>query len=239
MRAIYIDESGRGNDFYFFGALIVDDHSIRYIEDSLNSIGALVGRHVPGFDPAAEFHAVDMFHGKRQWEGVPLGWRVKACNLVSKVLARSGAEYVFRGIDLNKLRAAYLHPPPAHLLTLAQLLEDVDSRLARVHRSIGLALADDHHTANDSRRNLTAFKIASAPGYTQTKLTHFADTLYFGPSDESRLLQAADFATFFLNRSRTVQERDARAKAAVDRIASRIRSITTREYVWSPNVKRR
>lgn len=61
-----------------------------------------------------------------------------------------------------------------------------------------------------------------------------ADTIYFGPSHESRLLQAADLATYFINRDRTIPERDHRSYVAVQKIVKRIRHITIDEYVWCP-----
>ena len=231
---MFLDESARDNRFYFFGALIVDDVSIRHIEQGLDGIGRLVAAHISGFDPRTEFHAADMFQGKNLWNAVPVAWRVKACDLVAKVIERSGAEFVFRGIDLERLRSRYRRPFPPHLLTLAHLLEALDGRLDRVHDEVAVVLADEHHTAGSSRRKLIDFKIVSVPGYTHGQLRNLADTLYFGPSHASRLLQAADVATYFLNRTSTIKERDTRAQDAVGKIVARIRAVTVDEYVWAP-----
>jgi hypothetical protein len=234
VRAVFLDESARDNDFYFFGALIVDDDAIGRIESGLDGVGRLVAAHVQGFDVRAEFHAADMYHGKNAWDPVRVAWRVKACDLVAKVIERSGAEFVFRGIDVQRLRRRYRRPFPPHLLTLAHVLEELDGRLSRVHDEVPVVLADEHHTAASSRRKLVDFKIASVPGYTQGQLHNLADTLYFGPSHASRLLQAADVATYFLNRSTTITERDPRASAAVEKIVRRLRAVTVHEYVWTP-----
>lgn len=234
MRAIYIDESGRGNDYYFFGALIVDDNSILKIERGLNGIGELIAQNVPGFDPRTEFHGSDMFQGKDKWRGVPIVWRAKACQLVTKIIEQSGAEFMWRGLDLNAHRARYVNPFPSHLLVLAQILDKVDLRLARVHRDVGVVLADDHHSAATSRRNLVDFKIASVPGYTSRVFSNLADTLYFGPSHASRLIQAADVATYFINRYVTMTERDPRAAVGVQRCFDRIKGVTVHRYMWSP-----
>ncbi|KQO62741.1 hypothetical protein ASF23_07230 [Curtobacterium sp. Leaf261] len=234
---IFIDESARDDAFYFFGALMADADATRSIEAGLNRVAELVAADVPGFDTATEFHAVDMFHGEHGWKRVPVGWRVKACTLVAKIIARSGAVFVFRGVDLEALRLRYgQHAHPPHLLTLAQLLEAVNGRLGSIDRpdQLGLVLADEHHSAAGARRSLRNFKVESAPGWTKRPLDRIADTIYFGPSHESRMLQAADFATYFLNRSRTVPERDPRSAAAVARIAGLVRSVTIAEYVWCP-----
>lgn len=234
MRAVFVDESARGNELYFFGALVVDEDAAIYIEKGLDEVGQLLADNVAGFDKNAEFHGTEMFHGEKAWAKVPVAWRVKACELVAKVIERSGAEYVFRGIDLVCLRARYVNPYPAHLLTLAHLLEEVDTRLARVHGEKAMVLADDHHSASSSRRNLVDFKVQQVPGYTAKPLVSLIDTMYFGPSHASRLLQAADVATYFTNRKKTIVEKDPRAKAAVDRIFARIQRATASSYVWEP-----
>lgn len=233
MRAVYLDESGNDN-FYYFGALMVDAQSIQSIERGLNGIAALVAQNVAAFNPGAEFHGTDVFHGENDWKGVPVAWRVKASHLVSKVLLRSGAEFIWRGLDLKAHRERYKTPFPPHLLTLAQTLDQVDKRLARVHGDVGVVLADDHHTAAASRRNLVNFKVASVPGYTDRVFTNLADTIYFGPSHASRLIQAADMAMFFVNRHRTVRTGDPRALEAVSACAKRYAEMTVHQYVWAP-----
>ncbi|WP_434315685.1 DUF3800 domain-containing protein [Leifsonia sp. P73] len=200
----------------------------------MNDIAGLVSAHVPSFDPRAEFHAVDMFHGRRDWRAVPLAWRVKACDLVAKVLARSTVAYVFRGVDLVALSSRYRrpHPPISSRSRTRSLRSSVSSR--HDQDALGLVLADEHHAATGARRSLRDFKSAAAPGYTTDALHCIADTIYFGPSHESRLLQAADVATFFVNRARTIEERDPRSRRAVAKIVANVRSITLTEYVWCP-----
>ncbi len=236
MRLIYLDESARDDRFYFFGALIVDAEAVRAIEKGVNEVAALLERHVPGFDQSTEFHAVDMFHGSGAWRRVPVAWRVKACDLTAKVIARSSAKFVFRGVDTRAQRERYRSPFPPHLLTLAHTLQEVDNRIANLDRveQVGLVLADEHHTAPGARRSFRNFKIDSVPGYTTRRVTRIADTIYFGPSHESRLLQASDLATYFLNRDMTVETRDERSKRAIAKIVTNIRSVTVHEYVWRP-----
>lgn len=235
MRLVYIDESARNDEYYFFGALIADAPAVRSIERGLNEIASLISDHVPGFDDATEFHAADMFHGRRHWGRVPLAWRIKACDLVAKVLGRSTAAYIFRGVHLTGQRARYRRPHPPHILTLAHTLNEVQRQLGRYDDdTFGLVLADEHHAATHARRSLRDFKIAAVPGYTRDTLHCIADTIYFGPSHESRLLQAADVATYFINRDRTITERDPRAQRAVAKIVGSIRKITVSNYVWYP-----
>jgi hypothetical protein len=237
MRLIFIDESARDDRYYFYGALIVDAAALRTIERGLDVVATDLARSVPGFDAETEFHAVEMFHGKGGWGCVPPQVRARTCITTATVLARSTARFVFRGIDLRAHRTHHsADAPPAHLLTLAQVLEAVDDHLEAADPSeqLGLVLADDHHAADNARRSLRDVKRGASSGWAAGALTRIADTLYFGPSHESRLLQAADFATYFLNRDRTVPERDHRAARATARIARAVRSITVDETVWCP-----
>jgi hypothetical protein len=235
VRLVYIDESARDVRFYFFGALIADHEAVRFIERGLDEIAELVSRHCPGFDSGSEFHAASMFHGRDSWRSVPLAWRIKASDLVAKVLARSTASFVFRGLNVAAQQARYRHPHPPHLLTLAHTLAEVQRQLGSLDDdALGLVLADEHHAASHARRSLRDLKAAAIPGYTSDKLRCIADTIYFGPSHESRLLQAADVATYFLNRTKTVIERDVRSERAVQKIVANIRRITVSEYVWYP-----
>lgn len=235
MRLVYLDESARDDRFYFFGALIADAAAVRHIEESIDKLGRLIATNVRAFDPHTEFHAVEMFQGKGRWESVPVRWRIKACDVVAKILAASTARFVFRGVDLVAQRSRYARPFPAHLLALAHTLEDVHMRLGGMDEDgLGLVLADEHHSAGNARRSLRSFKLEAVPGYTTRTLECIADTLYFGPSCDSRMLQAADIATYFLNRHRTIEERDPRSARVINKIVRNIRSVTVSEYIWRP-----
>jgi hypothetical protein len=207
------------------------------IEASLDHIARMIADDVSGFDPQTEFHGYEMFHGKRGWDGVPLGWRVKACVLTAKTLARSGARFVIRGIDVKRLDARYgpwAHAP--HALCTAQSFESI-VEIMRKDAPLGtlaLVVADEHHSAPDSRRNLRQFKASSAKGYTQKPVDRIADTIYFGPSHSSRLLQISDVATYFVNRHETVEEADPRATAAVETIFTNVMKASRFFYVWKP-----
>jgi hypothetical protein len=233
----YLDESARNSDYYFMGAVIVDSAAIVKLEAGLDRIGHLIAADVPDFDADTEFHGYDMFHGEGEWKVVPVGWRVKACKLVTRMLAKSGAKYVLRGVDVRALERRYgtrAHPP--HALCTAQSFESIDEIVRRDAGpgTMALVVADEHHSAPDSRRNLRKFKASSAAGYTRKPVDRIADTIYFGPSHSSRLLQVSDVATFFVNRHETITESDERARRAVDGMWKDIMRATRFFYVWSP-----
>lgn len=231
MRIAYADESGRDRDFYFIGVLIADDDSIRAVHAELDRLGRMVAASVPEFDPDTEFHGYDLFHGKQGWADVPAPLRARASVLAIQCIAASGARFIFRGIDLVTLERRYQTPFPAHELTLAQALENADEFLEKENAS-AIVVADEHHAAEDGRRRFRRMTLGPDNGYSTRRLTQLVDTLYFGPSHHSRLLQAADLATFFSNRLRTVRNPPEAARKALARIEAGLGQFTARAYVW-------
>ncbi|MCX2749184.1 DUF3800 domain-containing protein [Arthrobacter sp. MI7-26] len=227
------DESARGGQLYYMGALMVGAEEARKLEKSLDAIVAAVVNDVPGFDPATELHGYEVFHQKEGWEGVPVWLAVNVCKQVAEAIHDSGAVFVFRGIDVQKLKDKYANPHPAHALALSHTLESVQRVLNLDHTDeSALVLADEHHTAPDSRTRFRGMRAAAQRGYTSIPLSDLIDTIYFGPSNHSRLLQAADMATFLTNRSVTIAERHPAAKKAMQEIKGNLDQATRFSYVW-------
>ncbi|MGG5752657.1 DUF3800 domain-containing protein [Zafaria sp. Z1313] len=203
----------------------------------MNGIGQLISDQIPGFDPTTEFHATDVFQVRGAWKSVPIPIRTRACRLAAKALGDSGADFFLRGVDVRALRQRYSVAHDPHVLAVCQSLESMQEHTS----SKGgkgpnvLVIADEHHTAKDSRTRFAGLRRAPLNGFTRLTLSNFLDTIYFGPSDHSRLLQAADLATFFLTRIRHEQpERHPEAIKALNSIRKDLKKITRREYLWSP-----
>ncbi|MDD7836003.1 DUF3800 domain-containing protein [Paenarthrobacter sp. AB444] len=229
----FLDESARGGELYYMGALMVGAAEARKLEKSLDEIVADVAAAVPGFDPATELHGYEVFHQKEGWDGVPVWLTVKVCKQVAKAIHDSGAKFVFRGIDVQKLSDRYTNPHPAHALALSHALESVQHVLNLDHTDESvLVLADEHHTAPDSRTRFRGMRAAAQRGFTSIALKDLIDTIYFGPSNHSRLLQAADMATFLTNRSVTITEKHPDAKRAMKDIKGNLDRATRWSYVW-------
>ncbi|MFH5879563.1 DUF3800 domain-containing protein [Arthrobacter sp. NA-172] len=170
---------------------------------------------------------------RKGWEHVPVWLTVKICKQVAEAIHDSGAVFVFRGIDVQKLKAKYTNPHPVHGLALSHALESVQRVLNLDHTDESvLVLADEHHTAPDSRTRFRGMRAAAQRGYTSIPLSGLMDTIYFGPSNHSRLLQAADMATFLTNRSVTITESHPAAKKAMQEIKSNLDKATRFSYVW-------
>lgn len=233
MRIVYADESAHDDQLYVIGALIADEAAIVHVQSSLDRIGQIVADAVPGFSEGAEFHAYDMFHGENEWDAVPPALRAKACVLTAKTIARSGARFILRGLNLPQLERRYLSPFPPHELAFAQALESADELLERLG-DLAMVVADEHHTAEDGRRRFRRMRADTLEGYSGRQITHLVDTVYFGPSHHSRLLQAADVATYFMCRRhwKPLDEESPLARPHLRTIAALLSSCTSRDYVW-------
>ncbi|GMA29231.1 DUF3800 domain-containing protein [Arenivirga flava] len=239
MLITYVDESERGRQIYFIGALTVDTAAAVAIEESLDGIVMEASGAWPALSPEAELHGRDVFQGEADWAGVPPRLRANVCVQAIEAIAASGARFVIRGTDRPALLRKYPEPHPIHELTLSHalgrvngLLLDRESALERT-----LVIADEHHAAEDSRRRFKQIRRLSGDGYSQEPLTQLIDTVYFGPSHHSRLLQASDMATFFSNRILTMQESDPRSASTMSTIDSLLLRFTDQRYIWVPKAE--
>lgn len=231
MRVVFVDESERSGRVYFIGALIANVDAIQHIQASFDRIGRNLADVCPDFTPDSEFHAYDMFHGEGQWSAVSIPMRAKACVLAVKSIANSGATFVCRGIDIGNLRERYDDPYPVHELALAQALESADEWLTG-KGDYAIVVADEHHTAEDGRTRFRRMTLGPNTGYSACTITRLVDNIYFGPSHHSRLLQAADMATYFTNRLETVEREAPSAQASMQKIRKSLEQFTHRVYIW-------
>ncbi|MBD4385934.1 hypothetical protein GUH10_29605, partial [Xanthomonas citri pv. citri] len=93
-------------------------------------------------------------------------------------------------------------------------------------------IADDHHLRDDSRLTYRRMRAASVQGLSDGALDHLLDTMYFGPSNQSRLLQAVDVLTYFEQRRRHVTERHRDAVRRMNAIGRSLNKIRQHSYVW-------
>ena len=140
----------------------------------------------------------------------------------------------FQGVDVDRLRQrpGWEDAKP-HIVVSAQLLNRVHRRTSL--RADGLlVIADDHHLRDDSRLTYRRMRAASVQGLSDGALDHLLDTMYFGPSNQSRLLQAVDVLTYFEQRRRHVTERHRDAVRRMNAIGRSLNKIRQHSYVWTP-----
>lgn len=228
MLLAYLDESEAPKQRYYLGALIVDAASALALERSYERLTSMVATQVKGFPTDAEIHAYDMFHGRGAWASVPAALRAKASKIAVQAIVDSGAMFVHRSVKLPQPRQGFEGLPP-HALTFRLILETLQEAINRISSDqYALLLADDHHTADTSRSSLRWMRRAvSEDDSLYLPLSNLLDTIYFGPSHESRLLQAADVATYFTNRleSADLSEKHPGAARTQKQIAELLRQL--------------
>jgi hypothetical protein len=228
-----LDESENKTHFTL-SAIVLTGAGAKQLGEDLD---ALIDRlNACGLPGDAELHGHELFHGKGLWHCVPLRLRVNTYAAATEAIERAGAKLFLRCIDKAGQAARYTTPYPAHETALQYLLEDLND-YARSYGEQVLVLADEVHAESRHRTNFRCFKAQGTPGYRSSKLDAILDTLYFGPSDHSRLLQAADLATFMYLRRKTVTETDPRATRANESIWAPLGRITVKDLTsFGPRV---
>lgn len=228
VRLAYIDESYSGGHFVL-GVVLVDASAASAVRVGLDEVvrDAHTRHSVP---MGAEIHAHDVMQGTGSW--VALKGKARASvgvlDAAVDVVVGSGAALVVSRVErvaggpriasAEAVSAAY---------TLA--LEGAVAQLhcACVEQGDHIALIADEVVNRDlHRRSLVEFQERGLPEREGTGITRIVDTLYFGPSGASRLLQSADVVAYIFHRvmaSGTVNEAAAReAKAMAERLRTRV-----------------
>lgn len=233
----YVDESYNASYFYL-GALIVDASAAKAIDSGLSQ---LVGEYTDldrprPVDRDAELHGYHLFHGVAQWSDLAARERVALYSRAFRVIRASGASYVVRGIDIEQQHAVYEDPYPPHEVVLGHLLEEIE-RFAKRRSRYALVLADDIHSRDRHRTQFRDFRLHGTPGSRKSKLPNLIDTIHFGPSHHSRLLQAVDLITYLYRRRLTQVEPSERAKKTTENVWEIIDPIVVSRRTWIPKHK--
>jgi len=141
----------------------------------------------------------------------------------AQVVRSSGAKSCVVSIE----RHDHGDATPPHEVALERLLGSLQE-YARLMSEHVLVLADEVHSAERHRTNFRFFQ-ESGPKEND-RLDRILDTLYFGPSQHSRLLQAADLLSFIYLRRLTVKEADPRAQTINDAIWAQFKATLVASY---------
>ncbi|KIK89177.1 hypothetical protein OC70_01925 [Micrococcus luteus] len=236
MRICYLDESEQQQDgVYYVGALVVDADQVRAIDRGLDELhGQLKADHPDQVPDELEFHGHAMFQGEEGWSAMDPGTRAWASQRAVDVICSHALWFGFQGVDTERLhhRPGWEDQEP-YLVVSGQLLNRIHRRSRLVSGGL-MVIADDHHLREDSRLSYRRMRSASVRGLTDGKLNHLLDTIYFGPSNRSRLLQAVDVLTYFEQRRRHVKERHPMAKRRMNNIGKSLDSVLSHDYIWTP-----
>lgn len=248
MKLVYIDESAKEKDIYLFGGLVVDEKQCDAISKRLDGLAKKVYNdyRVKWIDPSygirashsIEFHAVMIAQGHDYWRAVDRSYRLEVVFAeILKILKSEGAHFFINGINIPLLNKQYSNPFPARDLALAHLLASVQKHT----KGKLLALADDHYTKRTCRLKIESIRHYAKPGYCRPDevLTNYLDTVFFGDSLNSRLIQAVDIVTYLYCR-RWDKEKNSFSKREVkpwyekrmSNLFAEARSITDNKVVY-------
>ncbi|MDQ1308211.1 MAG: hypothetical protein QG671_4045 [Actinomycetota bacterium] len=165
MRLAYIDESYT-RDFYFIGAVVVDDVSGPAVHAALDAVAEKArAAYLPDVTAPLELHGQPLFQGAREWE--PIKKQVRALiSVYEQAMQAIGQQEIhifLRGLDCKRHRARYVDPWPPHEVVLQHLLE----RLNDFGQSLGeqiLVIADEVNDPDRHRNTLRDFRINGTPG---------------------------------------------------------------------------
>ena len=225
MKIVYVDESAKDNEVYLFGGLVVDEQQCENVSKRLDGIAKKVakdyakiwfeaGKDYRPFE-AIEFHAVKLAQGKDYWHEVDRGYRIESVyKKVLQVLNEEQVKFFLNGINIPLLKKRYTNPHPERDLALAHLLCEVQKQ-TEGHL---LALADDHYTKKTSRLKIESIRHYSRSGYCRPGVTlqNYLDTVFFGDSLNSRLIQAADMVTYLYCRRWQQEKHDFKGHESKD-----------------------
>lgn len=205
MNLVYIDESAKEKEVYLFGGLVVDEKQCAAISKRLDGLAKKVfadyrqkwidSSYEVMTSDSIEFHAAKIAQGLDYWRVVDRSYRLEVVLAgVLKILQSEGVHFFINGINIPLLKKRYSNPYPPRDLALAHLLGSVQKHT----EGKLLALADDHYTKKTCRLRIESIRHYAKPGYCRRGevLTNYLDTVFFGDSLNSRLIQAVDIVTY-------------------------------------------
>jgi hypothetical protein len=202
---VYIDESYNDDEFWVTGLVVPESEAIA-LETALDRVVADAASAY-GVSPRAELHGNHLMSGKGEWaplHGLPRARISVLANAITAIANTAGIRAFSNGLDRAGLKRRYPNPLPERQVLIGYLAQ-------RCHGLLGngevLALfVDDNPTQAGIRAHVRDFKNRNTwSSYNPQPLKNILDTVYFAPSCDSRLLQAADLVSYLHLRSRTTQ----------------------------------
>lgn len=214
----FIDESERDLTHYFLGGLVCTPAQATYITFQIEAMMREFHEAFPGLDPVAELHGYEIMNRKKAWKRVPLRMGIAIFTRTMEIVSESGACFHVEGIHRERhANMHYKEPFPPREIAFTYLLEKINT-CARTKATRVQVVADEHHTHATSQSNFERYQHYGTWGYRRSRLQNINRPMAFIDSRTSRVLQAADLATYLYNRQRTMQETDERATVAKTRM---------------------
>jgi hypothetical protein len=225
----YLDES-ESDGLYCIGALIVPEANARPLTQALDQVMIDTAAKFPQMPASAELHAHEIVHHKGQWAPMQrmLRARIGVFEAVLEAIVTHDAHLLFEGVDIERLKQKYTRPNDPHSIAMNYITERVNEHAKRLGQR-ALMIADEVDHRDEHRRNLWYAQRWGTWGYKAQTIDCIVDTLHFAPSHSTRLLQAADVATYLCRRRRAHKETDPRS----EREWARLYAILEPNIAWA------
>lgn len=130
--ALFLDES-YGRDHFYVAGVLVDEAQARKLESGLDGLAVRLQRRNQ-WEELPEFHGHSLMNGLDDWKELRpyFGVRLSVYMDVLRVVRASGARVFIQGVDVQRLNARYMYPPPPFEVALSRLLSVVDEWCALV-----------------------------------------------------------------------------------------------------------
>lgn len=193
----FVDESESKTDYYFLSALILDDQGLSQLNKRLGDLLAeeTLVDHLKGVE---ELHGYEMMQQKGDWKEVPFRLATSIYRRALGIINDCSSALYIEVIDRNKQANKYTRLYDPRDLAIGYTLERINEFSQRYGDKASVYL-DDHHTAEEARKNFVIQQQVGTFGYRSSKLENVCAFDFF----DSRThwgLQAADLCTYIANR---------------------------------------
>lgn len=197
MYLIFFDEVKSQPDYpyYHLGGIAIAEENFALIENEVNKISTDV------FDkillcPETEFHAVDIFHGKKSFKGMRnVADRLLILSRLIKILMMPEVLLIDIQINAGKL----YNESYADKYAFMFLCERASS-LMKAKQSLGMLIGDRENDKNSERYSttLSQYREKGTDYQFGGTITNLFESVHFTHSHLSRFLQLADVHAWFL-----------------------------------------
>ncbi len=233
MLIAYVDES-YDRDAYFIGAAVASFSAWESVSARLADIRCLTAA-VHGTPAAVEFHAHELMGGTGAWH--PLRGRHREAAGVSLAVLRAAADadvrYLFRGVDVPRLRSRAGPSSNAHAVVLRHLLEELDRHVGAVRPGEqAIVVADEIATQAEHQRAFAGYQQFEAAGV--ASLPHLSVPMNFASSAHCDGLQVVDLAVYLHHRRERVHNPHPAAQRTLERQWARVEPRIVHRGFWQP-----
>jgi len=202
MYFLYLDESGSPNGWqtqnhFVLGGVAIHEGQVAGLANKLDEIQT---SYLGDLKVSIEFHAGDMKTGNKRWHDISKEIREKMMAEVYEVIANAQFPHLIAFASALHISKAVDSEPENLRTTFQDVCLKFNHFLVKTHKSgkpnKGLLIIDDAHKKH-YQNLISAFRREGVKG---TPIYNIVDIPYFSASQETRMLQLADFCVYAVYR---------------------------------------